>query len=707
MEKKLHGAGFAPEQYELTETPSYHFTMNRRDFFSVLGSGIAITFAAVNASYGLPAEGLPENQIGAWLHIGEDGAVTIYSGKAEVGQNIRTSLAQVVAEELDVPMEKISMILGDTALTPYDRGTFGSRSTPYMGPQLRRAAASARELILDLAATEWKTDRSLLSISDGIVMNRETKQAANMGKIVKGKQLVQAVDDKVTLKKIDDWKIAGTSVKKVNGETFVTGRHKYVSDMKLPGMLYGKILRPPAYGATLVSADLSAAKKMAGVVAVQDRDFIGVAAGDLSTANKALQSIKAEWKFEPQPSRKEIFDHLRNKSKNDDRGKTSGDPSAAFSNAAVKAGQTFHVDYIAHVPLEPRAGVAQWEGTKLTVWAGTQRPFGVLEDLAEIFQVPKENIRVIQPDTGSGYGGKHTGEAGVEAARLAKEAGKPVKVVWTREEEFTWAYFRPAGVIDVKAGADKNGTLTSWEFHNYNSGGSGIDTPYEVKNTLIQFHPSDSPLRQGSYRGLAATANNFARESIMDDLAAALKIDPLEFRLKNLSEQRMKDVLEAAAKAFGWGTTKPEKDHGFGIACGEEKGSFVAACAEIAFDRNENDIRVLRAAVAFECGGIINPNHLENQIMGSVVQGLGGALFEWIDFKEGKILNPKFSAYRVPRFGDVPKLEIVMLNRKDLAPAGAGETPIIGIAPAVRNAIANATGKRLYTLPLVPQGLEA
>ncbi|AYB35706.1 isoquinoline 1-oxidoreductase [Chryseolinea soli] len=680
--------------------------MNRREFFSVLGSGIAITLATVNTSYGLSADALPENQIGAWLHIGEDGAVTIYSGKAEVGQNIRTSLAQVVAEELDVPMEKITMILGDTTLTPYDRGTFGSRSTPYMGPQLRKAAASARELILDLAATEWKTERSLLYISKGNVTNPDTKQMTPIGKIVKGKQLVQAVDEKVVLKKIDAWKIAGTSVKKVNGESFVTGQHKYVSDMKLTGMLYGKILRAPAYGATLVSADISDAKKIPGVVVVHDKNFIGVAAGDLSTANKALQSIKAEWKFEPQPSRKEIFDHLRNTSKNDDRGKVSGDVSTAFSKAAASAEQTFHVDYIAHVPLEPRAGVAQWEGNKLTVWTGTQRPFGVQEDLADVFQMPKENIRVIQPDTGSGYGGKHTGEAGVEAARLAKEAGTPVKVVWTREEEFTWAYFRPAGVIDVKAGADKSGILTSWEFHNYNSGGSGIDTPYEVKNTAIQFHPSDSPLRQGSYRGLAATANNFARESIMDDLAAELKIDPLEFRLKNLSEQRMKDVLEAAAKAFGWRGAKPEKDHGFGIACGEEKGSYVAACAEIAFDRNENDIKVLRAAVAFECGGIINPNHLENQITGSIIQGLGGALFEWIDFKDGKILNPKFSAYRVPRFGDVPKLDIVMLNRKDIPPAGAGETPIIGIAPAVRNAIVNATGKRLYTLPLVPRGLE-
>jgi nicotinate dehydrogenase subunit B len=705
MKRKVYESDLAPEQYELSEKPAYHFTVNRREFFKLLGSGVAITFAAVNNTYGLAADGLPEDQIGAWLHIGEEGSVTIYSGKAEVGQNIRTSLAQVVAEELGVPMEKISMVLGDTTLTPYDRGTFGSRSTPYMGPQLRKAAASARELILDLASAALKTERSLLHINNGEVTNRNTKETINIGKIVKGKQLVQAVDEKVVLTKIEDWKVAGTSVKKVNGESFITGRHKYVSDMKLSGMLYGKILRAPAYGATLISADISLAKNMNGVVAVHDGNFIGVVASDLSTANRALKSIKAEWKFDPQPSRKELVDHLRKKSTNNNGAEKSGDVSSAFSKAEVRMEQTFNVDYIAHVPLEPRAGVAQWEGDKLTVWTGTQRPFGVQEDLEKVFQIPRQNIRVIQPDTGSGYGGKHTGEAGIEAARLAKEAKKPVKVVWTREEEFTWAYFRPGGVIDVKAGADKNGILTSWEFHNYNSGGSGIDTPYEVQHTLTQFHPSDSPLRQGSYRGLAATANNFARESIMDDLAAGLGIDPLEFRLKNLSEKRMKDVLEAAAKAFGWGT-KPEKDHGFGIACGTEKGSFVATCAEIVFDRDENDIRVLRAAVAFECGGIINPWHLENQILGSIIQGLGGALFEWIDFKDGKILNSKLSAYRVPRFGDTPKLDIVMLNRKDIPPAGAGETPIIGIAPAVRNAIANATGKKLYTLPLVPQGLK-
>ena len=697
----------APDRYELKEKSSYHFTMNRRSFFEVLGSGIAITFSLTNAIGKTLTDGVPEDQVAAWIHVGEKGNVTIYSGKAEVGQNIRTSLAQIVAEELPVPLDKIDMVLGDTELTPYDRGTFGSRSIPYMGPQLRKAAASARELLIDMAATKWNVDRSTLFMEDGVVNSRSSKQSIQIGDLTKGQKLLKPVNDTVEVTAAKDWKISGTSVKKVRGESFVTGKHKYVSDMNLPGMLHGKILRAPAYGATLISADVSAAKSMPGVTVVKDGDFVGVVAQHVSTVDKALKSIKAEWTLTPQPSRNEIFDYIRKHAEKSGDGQGSaGNVETAFTAGDIKIEKSFTVDYIAHAPLEPRAGVAQWTGNKLTVWTGTQRPFGVQEDLAETFGIPKENIRVIQPDTGSGYGGKHSGEAGIEAARLAKDAAKPVKVVWTREDEFTWAYFRPAGVIDVRASASKNGTLTSWEFHNYNSGGSGIETPYEVANKKIQFHRMDSPLRQGSYRGLAATANVFARESIMNDLALELKLDPLQFRLKNLQEQRMKDVLEAAASKFGWSSIKPVANHGFGIGCGDEKGSYVATCAEIAVDPSNQLTKVVRVVVAFECGAIINPEHLKNQIQGAVIQGLGGALFERVDFKDGKILNASFSKYRVPRFGDTPELDVVMLDRKDIPSLGAGETPILGIAPAIRNAIVHATGKRIYTLPLTADGLD-
>ena len=710
MKDKENQDLIAPEQYELREKSAYAFNINRRRFFQVMGSGLAIAFTTYHAMGGAPEEALktPEDQVGAWIHVGADGKVTIYTGKAEVGQNIRTSLAQIVAEELHVNVEKIEMILGDTDLTPYDRGTFGSRSIPYMGPQLRKAAATAREALIDMAAELWKADRASLMIEDGEVVNSRTKQAVGIGRLTGGKQILKGVDEKVAVTPPEKWKVSGTSVSKVNGVSFLTGKHKFVSDLKLPGMLYGKILRAPAYGATLISVDTSAAKKIRGVVVVEDGNFVGVAAADPYTATQALAAIRAEWKTVPQPGRNQLFEHLKKTSEAPDGrgGDAQGDVASAFRDAEVKMEQAFHVDYIAHAPLEPRAGVAQWEAGKLTVWTGTQRPFGVQDELAELFHLPKEKIRVIMPDTGSGYGGKHTGEAGIEAARLAKGAGKPVKLVWTREEEFTWAYFRPAGLIEVKAGADRNGRLTAWEFHNYNSGGSGIQTPYEVPDKKIQFHPSDSPLRQGSYRALAATANVFARESIMNDLAEDLKIDPLEFRLRNLKEERMINVLKGAAEKFGWSTYERREGRGIGIACGTEKGSFVATCAEVAFDRSSEEIKVLRAVTAFECGPIINPVHLENQIQGAVVQGMGGALFEWIDFRDGKILNGQFSGYRVPRFSDMPVLETVMLNRLDIPSVGAGETPILAIAPAIRNAIANATGKRLYSLPMIPNGLK-
>lgn len=378
-----------------------------------------------------------------------------------------------------------------------------------------------------------------------------------------------------------------------------------------------------------------------------------------------------------------------------------------LSRAAHRLEQTYTVEYIAHAPLEPRAAVAEWAGEKLTVWTGTQRPFAVRDDLAEAFHLPHERVRVMVPDTGSAYGGKHTSDAALEAARLARAAGHPVKVVWTREEEFTWAYFRPAGVIEVKAGVANDGTLTAWEFHNYNSGASGIATPYAVPNQRIQFHPVHSPLRQGSYRGLAATANHFARESHMDALARAAQIDPLDFRLKNLTDQRLRAVFEAAAKSFGWPRAKAKPGQGYGIGGGVEKGGYVATCAEVAIDHGSGEVRVARVVTAFECGAIVNPDGLRNQIDGSNIMALGGALFEAISFENGRITNPRFSSYRVPRFRDIPQIETVLIDRKDIPSAGAGETPLLGLAPAIANAIFDATGVRLTSMPLAPNGLKA
>jgi isoquinoline 1-oxidoreductase len=474
-------------------------------------------------------------------------------------------------------------------------------------------------------------------------------------------------------------------------------------------MVFGKVLRASGYNATLASLDTSAAEKLPGVQIVRDGDFIGLTAPDAYTAERALAAIKATWTIAGgQPSNATIFDYLKNTPEASRGGESSRGnrnqpaPAAAPDPSAIHLAQSYTVQYIAHAPLEPRAAVAQWDATgKLTVWTGTQRPFAVKDELVEAFKLAPAQVRVIQPDMGSGYGGKHTGDAAVEAARLAKFAGKPVRLVWTREEEFTWAYFRPAGLMELSASVRPDGAVIAWEHHNYNSGNAGLSTPYAIPNH-VQYHPSKSPLRQGSYRGLASTANHFARESFMDELAHSISMDPLAFRLKNLSDQRLIAVLKAATDKFGWADAKSIPTRAFGLACGQEKGGWVATCAEVAIDPASKKVRVARVVQAWESGAVVNPDGLRNQNMGAIVQGIGGALFENIEFADGRILNPHFADYRLPRFADTPEVEIILLDRKDIPSAGAGETGLVGLAPAVGNAIFAATQTRLRTLPMLP-----
>ena len=719
------GDSLEPERYELFAAPDYNFDFDRRQFIKTFGLGILFVVPVTRTLAQQPNQeesgrgrstANVANDIGAWIHINQDGSITVLTGKVEFGQNARTSLTQAVAEELHVPVSIVRVVMGDTDLVPFDMGTFGSRTTPTMAPQLRKAAAAAREMLIAMAAEQLKLQPTDIRIVDARFVNHDKSKTLTLAEVARGRKLVKVIPDDIAITQPANWTITGTSVTKVDAADYVTGKHRYTSDIKREGMLYGKVVRPATFNATLQSVDTNPAATIPGVKVVVDGDFIGVAAPDQQTANKAAALISANWQSHRQPSNTELFDLLRRPATERRGGgggrgaRPQGSIAEGLAAADKKLSETYTVAYIAHAPLEPRAAVAEWKEDKLTVWTGTQRPFGVRNELAEAFHISDEKVRVIVPDTGSGYGGKHTGECAVEAARLAKAAGKPVKLVWSRAEEFTWAYVRPAGVIDIKSGVKTDGTVTAWEFHNHNSGSAGIQIKYDIPNTDIRFHPSDSPLRQGSYRALAATANHFARESHMDELAHVVNLDPLEFRLKNIRDERMRGVLQAAAKAFGWGKTKPKKSRGFGLACGFEKGGYVATCAEVEIERgsgkNNADVGIVRVVEAFECGAVVNPLHLKNQIEGSIVQAIGGALFEETKFGNGKILNTRFADYRVPRFSDTPLIEVVLVDRKDLPSAGAGETPIVGLAPAVANAIFNATGVRLRSLPLVPKGIQ-
>ena len=706
----------------------------RREFLERFGAGLVVTLVSGDVlgardAFGREvqrgdgaAESEPAEQIGAWLHIAGDGRVTVYTGKVEFGQGIRTSLAQEVAEELRVPVRSIQMIMGDTELTPFDMGTFGSLSTPQMGTKLRKVSAAARELLIGLAAKRWGIAPAGLTAADGQVHEPKSGRTIGYGALTAGRRLAETVRDDAELTDPSTWRVAGTSVPKVDARELVTGRHPYTSDVARPGMLLGKVVRPTAYGSKLAEFDGGAAAKIHGVVVARDGDFAGVAAPDAAAASRALATVRATWTPPngSQPDARDVYAYLkttRPKETGEQGGEgrrgrpiVKGDVDAALPTAAKRLTRTYTVAYIAHVPLEPRAAVAEWsrdtQGDKLTVWTGTQRPFAVRDELAEAFGLARERVRVIVPDTGSGYGGKHTGECAVEAARLARAARKPVKLVWTREEEFRWAYFRPAGVIDVDAGMNNDGTLIAWGFDNYNSGPAAIAPWYAIPNQRVTYHPSDSPLRQGSYRGLAATANHFARETHMNELAAILTMDALEFRLKNIEDSRLHDVFTAAAERFGWGK-RPPAGHGYGMGGGFEKGGYFATFAEVSIETRGGvrEPRVVRAVTAFDNGPTINPDGLRNQIVGAMIQGIGGALFEAIDFDHGVVRNAHLAQYRVPRFYDVPKIDVVLMDRKDKPAMGAGEAPIMGMAPAIGAGIFEATGIRPRSMPMAREGL--
>ena len=674
---------------------------------TIIGS-IAPGFPVSESGYGARAYGntQPGLPSARWLLVRPDGNVTAFAGKVEYGQNIRTGFAVEVADELRVPLEQVGVVLGDTESTPWDMGTFGSQSTARVGLQLRKAAATAREALLELAAGRLDVFTQDLVVSDGRIASKaDPNRSVSYGELIAGEMLEREINDEVPLTQIGDFQAMGSSVLRMDAEARVTGRAIYAQDVLLPGMLFARILRPPAFGQQLADADTSVAEQMPGVMAVpKEGDLIAVLAEDDESADRALATIETTWTGERAGTHLDIPQLLMDTKRDPISVQAAGDVEEGLRAAEHVLEGTYYVPHVAHIPMEPRAAVAQWEGDRLTVWAGTQRPFGLRSELATHFRVPEENVRVIAPEIGGAFGTKSWYPAGLEAARLARFAGRPVRVAYSRQEDTTEGTFRPAALIEIKSGFRSDGRITAWEFKAYHTGPfpfiaqRGSETPYDIDNVAVTVYSASSLVRVGSYRSLGGAVNHFARESHIDEIASVLALDPVEFRLRNLSHPRFRRVLETAADAFDWQAGPAPSRRGAGVAIGADVGSFVGTCLELRVEGRE--VKVQRVITALDSGLTVNPEGAKNQVEGSTIMGLGTALYEAVEVRNGVVVNANLTRYQLPRINNTPLIEVLLVGDPETPSTGAGEPGIVTVAPAIANGVFDATGQRLRELPL-------
>ncbi len=689
--------------------------MKRRSFFKILGGGIIIFFNPWGAldllSSPLPQPRTLTKDYNAFLHIAEDGTVTCFTGKIEMGQGIITSLPQMMADELNVALKSIKMIMGDTDLCPYDQGTWGSLTTRVFGPAMRAAAAEARGVLVEMASEKLGVPAGQLEVKDGVIMDMSDHgMKVTYAELAKGKKLEKYLDVKPPVEDYTQFTYVGKSLMHSDALYKVTGKAIYTGDLKLPGMLHARIVRPPSHGASLVSADTSEAEKMEGVKVVRDGELIAVVSENRDLADLAVVRIGAEYSYdEMKVSNETIFDYINRGEYRVNVVRTAGDPDASPAQFDKVFEHEYHDPYLAHAPIEPHTALARFEGEKLTVWASTQSPFGLQDSLVRDLGLTRENVRVITPFVGGGFGGKSANSQGVEAARLARLTGKPVMVAWTRDEEFFYDTFHPASVVRVRSGIDKTGKIVLWDYHVYLAGTRGADTIYDVPNARTTSYSQDRskypvhPFGTGAWRAPNNNTNTFARETQIDIMANAAGIDPLEFRLRNLSDEKMIGVLKAVADKFGYVPGKTPTGRGIGIACGTDAGTWVAHMAEVEVDKKTGKVKVLRLACAQDMGLCVNPQGALIQMEGCLTMGLGYTFTEELRFDGGIIRDRNFDSYEIPRFSWLPKLECVIMDKKDQAPQGGGEPAIIGVGAAVGNAIFDATGARLFRVPFTPE----
>jgi nicotinate dehydrogenase subunit B len=702
-------------ELDSTDTSS-DFTMNRREFLKITGSGIFLFFTIGDLSVlaqQRQGRNLPTD-FNAFLKIGEDGRVSCYTGKIEMGQGVFTSLAQMLADEMDVSLDAVDMVMGDTDLCPWDMGTFGSMTTRFFGPALRAAGAEARSVLIELASEHLQIPAEHLATENGVVFDNRNKQnRVSYAQLAKGKKIERHLPQ-VPVKKPSDFKIMSKPVLRRDAQEKITGKAKYAGDIQLPGMLYAKILRPPAHGAKLINVDLSEAKEVKDVQVIREGDFVAVLHKYPDVAEIALSKIKAKFdKPESTIDDKNIFDHLLKVAPEGKVVVKDGDLQIGEKGATTIFEETYLNDYVSHAPIEPHSVVVKIEENKATVWASTQTPFGVKEDVAKELGFPSENVRVISPFVGGGFGGKTRNLQAVEAARLAKLCGKPVQVGWSRKEEFFYDAFRPAAVVKIRSGITDKGSISFWDYHVYFAGERGSQHFYDIPHHSTTAHntswvgaPGSHPFATGPWRAPANNTNTFARESQIEIMAAKAGIDPLEFRMQHLTDKKMLRVLKTAAEKFGWKPVKSPSGRGYGIACGIDAGTYVATIAEVEIDKATGKVQVKRVVCAQDMGLAINPEGAAIQMEGCIMMGLGYALKEQIHFKGGKIFEENFDAYEIPRFSWLPKIETIIIDDKNSDPQGGGEPAIVTMGGVLANAVFDAVGVRLFQLPMTPDRIK-
>jgi CO/xanthine dehydrogenase Mo-binding subunit len=693
--------------------------ITRREFLKLTGAGIVIFFfyGKTEAQQDQGSRTLFRQQapsdFNAFLRIGVDDKITCFTGKIEMGQGILTSLAQMLAEELDVPLENVQMVMGDTDLCPWDMGTFGSLSTRYFGPTLVAAAAEARAVLMDLGAEELNVPLNRLKSQEGFIFDRAHPESKiPYSALTRGKRIERHLRNAPPFKPVSDYTVVGNPVPRRDAHVKVTGKAQFAGDVHLPAMLYASVLRPPAHGAKLRHADTSAAENIQGIKIIKQGDLIAALHETPEEAQKATIRIKTQFDTEePRVDNSNVFRHLLDVAPHGQVLTSEGSIEKGRNRAARIFKETYLNSYVAHAPIETHTAVAQIKEGRATVWASTQNPFSAQNEVAQVLGFPPEKVRIITPFVGGGFGGKTRNRQAVEAAILAKLTGRPVQVLWSREEEFFYDSFRPAAVVNISSGIQNSGRIVFWDYKVYFAGDRGASQFYEIPHHRTYStgfsYRGDSrgfhPFNTGPWRAPAANTNAFAMESQIDIMAASAGMDPLEFRLNNLKDTRMTRVLRAAAKRFGWVTLMAPSGRGYGVACGIDAGTYVAHMAEVEVDRVNGRVQVNRVVCAQDMGLVINPEGAKQQIEGCITMGLGYALTEEIHFQDGTIFDLNFDTYEIPRFSWLPKIDTVLIDNNDFPPQGGGEPAIVCMGAVIANAIYDAVGARLHQLPMTPE----